>query len=202
MVFVKISVSKIVISKKVITIKGVTEKMAADPIFASGNDLITNANRAAEELAAAEIAAFKGGPALTAVMYNKAAAADVTLLALSLFVDGIALANLPIAEEIVKKAGFDVKEKGSRVNPIFEAKQGTDVNSVVLKRKAEVGSSYEFQVCTDMSDEANWKVLKTATISKITITGLLPMTRYYYRVATIKGTDKSEWSEPIAYFNE
>jgi hypothetical protein len=119
-----------------------------------------------------------------------------------LYVDGKALANIPMAEDIVKSAGFEVRKRGGRVTELFKVIKGETMNSVVLQRKAEKGSAYYFEMCTDMSLEQNWKKAATATYCKVTIENLTPNMRYWFRVCTIKGTTVSEWSDPITIFIE
>ena len=83
--------------------------------------------------------------------------------------------------------------------PDLSAKQGREANSIAVRRIAERKRvTYRFQICTDPSLEENWKDAKTSSRAKVVIRELISGTKYYLRVAIIRGDVQEDWSDYIS----
>ena len=81
----------------------------------------------------------------------------------------------------------------------LSAKQGSMAQSISVRRKAEKKRvTYRFQICTDPSVEENWKDAKIGSKAKVIIPGLISKTKYYLRVAIIRGDEQEDWSDYIS----
>lgn len=160
---------------------------------------ITTATNAFE---AAYNAAQGGGPAQTSAMNDKRAILSNLLTQLGNYVESTA-AGL---ETVILSAGMDVKAKGTRSPQDFNVKPGTHEGEVIVQAKVVEGASYIFEMSEDVPPaetpgipiETPWKIIQMSTVSTITVSGLIPGHKYWFRVAPVKGTVQGFWSDPIA----
>jgi hypothetical protein len=107
----------------------------------------------------------------------------------------VAILGLPAA--IIESAGFSVAKRPIRRKPAFAARYGGVQGRAVLDVRA-VGSKavYYWQMS---SNGTVWTDLTETVVSTTSVTGLTPVTLYYFRFCTRTRAGLSEWSSAIDY---
>ncbi len=104
-----------------------------------------------------------------------------------------------LALEMLSTIDLEAKIETPVHIPDLSAKQGREANSIAVRRIAERKRvTYRFQICTDPSLEENWKDAKTSSRAKVVIRELISGTKYYLRVAIIRGDVQEDWSDYIS----
>jgi hypothetical protein len=127
-------------------------------------------------------------------MRAKEAVLDLSLKLLGYYVEIIASASPANAEAIILSAGMDVRGKGGNIARGFEVSATGNVGEVRLQRESVSRGSYEYQVSTDISSDANWQRIHIGTRARVVKGGLVSGTRYYFRSACIDKNGLSPWS--------
>lgn len=100
------------------------------------------------------------------------------------------------ALNIIAKSGFDVKDKGIRIKPEFEAKHGKVSGEVLLYAKsAGLRSSYEWRMSVD---QLSWTDLPDTIQAKTKVSGLTPGQIYYFKQRVITKAGEGNWSQIVA----
>jgi hypothetical protein len=60
--------------------------------------------------------------------------------------------------------------------------------------------TFEFQICTDLTNEANWVTFEVGTHGRVVKGGLAPNTRYDFRARVIDKNGRSAWSDVRSVF--
>src|ERR1035437_7151444 len=97
---------------------------------------------------------------------------------------------------IITASGFDLKNKGVRVKPDLEAKQGVVSGNINLIAKSSGNrNAYNWG---KSSDNITWIELPPTLQSKTTVSGLTPGTTEHFRYRTITKTGAGNWSQSIS----
>jgi len=182
--------------------RSVVLQMNGNANFATPNPALSSLNSAANSLETAYVKAQNGGPQDTADMHAKEDSLDLLLTAEGSYVETTANANSvtdDVAEATILSAGMDVKKTGSINIPILSVTQGEEPGSVKLRRKAEEGSVYKWQMSVDPFSNSSWRDAGEGSLATFEITGLTPVTRYWFRVALITGNVQGEFSDPVTF---
>ena len=182
--------------------RSVVLQMTGNPHFITPNPALASIDSAANDLETAYVKAQNGGPQDTADMRAKEEALDLLLTAEGGYVETTANANSAddeVAIAIILSAGMDVKRTGSVNIPILSVKQGDKPGSVKLRRKAEEGSVYKWQMSADSFTKSGLTDAGEGSLATFEITGLTPVTRYWFRVALITGNVQGEFSDPVTF---
>ena len=107
-----------------------------------------------------------------------------------------------LALEMVESAGLEAAKKRSVNITDLSAKQGKadkslSVRKLVGKNKGK-GVIYRFQMCLDPSLEINWNDVRISKLATVIILNLLSATRYFFRVAIIRGDVQEAYCDPIS----
>jgi hypothetical protein len=130
-------------------------------------------------------------------MHTQLKSLNVLLKLLAAYVESIANADPPNAEQIIKSAGMDVKKPAVHQPKVFTALPGTIKGTVKLDTKAAHETAYIYQMTTDTTNAASWATVYTGTKVKFTVTGLTSATHYYFRVALSTKGIQGNWSNPV-----
>lgn len=104
-----------------------------------------------------------------------------------------------VALEMLSTLGLDAKIVTPIHIDLLAAKQGAEAQSIEARRKAEKKRvTYRFQICTDPSKDENWKDAIFSSRAKNIIRNLISATKYFLRVAIIRGNVQEDWSDPIS----
>jgi len=169
-------------------------KMAANAtVFVTPDVLYAAINTAATLLETKYNAAQGGGKQQTSEM-NQAQKALLELLRQqALYVERIANGN----ESIILSSGFETsRQPVYTAQPDFEASNGEHSGEVLLKHKAVQGAkSWVWQYSTDGIE---WTHSGISTQTSYLVTGLTPVSKYWFRSAYVTIDGQSEWSNPVS----
>ena len=138
-------------------------------------------------------AAQGGGKQQTAEMYQAQKALLELLRQQALYVERIANGN----ESIILSSGFETsRQPVYTAQPDFEASNGEHSGEVLLKHKAVQGAkSWVWQYSTDGIE---WTHSGISTQTSYLVTGLTPVSKYWFRSAYVTIDGQSEWSNPVS----
>jgi hypothetical protein len=146
------------------------------------------------------VLATKGGRDDKANLKLKIAALDLCLHQFATYVENVANANPATAETVVISAGLEVKSKVRHTVVAFDAFLTGNPGEVQVVHPGILRGVIEFQICTDITNGANWATFEISTRARVIKSGLTPNTRYYFRARTIGKNGPSAWSEVISVF--
>ena len=97
---------------------------------------------------------------------------------------------------IILGAGFNIaKQPASPARPEFSAEQGDKSGSAYIQRKRVTGAhAYIWQ---QSFDGVNWTTAQTTAQASVELTGLTPLTKYWFRVAVVTVTGTSDFSDSV-----
>ena len=94
---------------------------------------------------------------------------------------------------IIGHSGFDLKNKGVRIKPEFEAKHGKVSGEILLFAKsAGLRASYEWRMSVD---QLTWTDLPDTIQAKTKVSGLTPGQIYYFKQRAITKAGQGSWSQ-------
>ena len=110
------------------------------------------------------------------------------------------------AGDVILTSGFSLaKPKGGThatpATPIaattLALTEGDNVGTIQAMWKPERGSTWIIQACADPLVEANFHQVGVTNRSSFDITGLTSGTKYWVRIAAVKGGIQGDWSAPV-----
>ena len=196
---VVLKLSQLSIPAKIGKARSIIMQMTGNAYFSSPSPTLLGVTNATDAAEAAYNKAIDGTPADTADMYAMMRILETQLTALAGYVEYIAnqSGNPQTAIDIILSSGMEVRKQGSVNVPILAATADKNNAGVVkLRRKAIRGSAYAWEYSENQTD---WTKAGESTIASFTIAGLESLKRYYFRVATIKRQQQSEWSDAVTF---
>jgi len=181
------------IAIKIETGRSVETKMRPNPIFGKPDVPFDDLKASTDLLETRNVAALNGGKEATALLHQAEEDWVNKMRLTARFVDRIADGD----SAIILGAGFNLaKQPAPASRPEFSAEQGEKSGSVILQRKRVDGArSYIWQ----QSIDANvWTTVQTTAQASVELTGLTPLTKYWFRVAEVTITGTSDFNDPIA----
>ncbi len=199
---VSLGLAKLPIPKKIEKSRQIVKAMSASPIFASALPTLASVTSLTDEVESAYTDAKNGGPAQTAVLYTKVAKLDNALTQLGNFVENLADGD----EAIILAAGMGVKGKASRQANTFTVTDGDHEGEAFLLAPVTKRASYVWQRSVDPlpteppepANSSKWQQVAVTTVANLTTDGLIPGTKYWFRVATVTSSGQGLWSDPIS----
>lgn len=192
---VKLGISRMTILQKIDTSRHFTLSMTGNVNFPSPIPTLTVVATTTNQLEAAVLKAKGGSKSDTTAKRDKEEDLDLLLIQLAAYVQGVANQNEGTAEAVIQSAGMDVRSKSTRTIRDFEVFLTRVSGEVRLQYKAVKRGAYEFQICTDLTNEANWTTFEAGTRGRVVKSGLALNMRYYFRARVITPAGRSEWSE-------
>jgi hypothetical protein len=176
-------------------------QMTANPFFTTPSPTLASITAANTALDLAYKKAKVGGPKDTEDMRAKQVILEQLLTAEGNYVEFIANQTPANAETIILSTGMEVKNQGSINIPILFAGKGSTPFSVKLRRKAEGPRvAYKWQYSADPFEDTSWIDAGESTVATFEISSPLEVTtRYWFRVAVIKGTIHENFSDPVTF---
>lgn len=188
---------KIPVSSKVEVGRSVESTMLNNPHFTNPDVKIEDLKASTDLLEERNLAAITGGKEATALMHQ---AEDVwidKMRKMALYVDRIADGD---AAKILS-AGFDLaKQPSPAVRPEFSVELGEKSGSVLLRRQRIEGArSYIWQCCVgeNPGNETEWENAQVSSQASVELTGLTPLSKYWFRVAAVTITGTTAYCAPI-----
>ena len=187
-------------TKKIELARFIVTQVVGNPNFPSPTPSLATLATAANNAEAALLAAKRGSANDKATLRTKIAELNLVLSEFGDYVKNHANTNPNTAEAVILSAGLQVRKKATHTTPDFSAMLTGKPREVKLQHKAVTPGSYEFQICTDLTNEANWVTFAVGTLSRVVKGGLAPNTRYYFRARVIGRDGYSAWSEVRSVF--
>jgi hypothetical protein len=165
-------------------------------IFESPSPDLSSVEEAIDDLETAWNEAADGGKSKKAQMHDKEAELLKLMNDLAHYVEAVADGDV----NVIHLAAMDTKRPSARVQSDFEVTYNGESGKVVVKRKSVKNASYIWQYSPDPVSAVSWKDAGTTTQSKITIGGLTPGIKYWFRVAIVDKDGKHEFNSPVSIF--
>lgn len=192
-VLVKLGLWKMSIAEKIAKIRFIILSLIGNAWFPSPNPSGATITSNVNNLEAAHLKAQGGGKDEIAAMRVAEAKLDLSVKLLAAYVENIANADPANAEAIILSAGMEVKGKSGKGSQGFELRAGKS-GEIIITSPVEKNALYEFQMCTDFTNEANWMRIYIGSKSKFVMKGLTPGTRYFFRVCAITKDGVQPWT--------
>ena len=181
---------KITIAQKIEVGRSVESKMKLNPRFTTPDVPLEELKSSTDLLETRNVAALTGGKEATALMHQ---AEDVwvdKMRKTALYVDRIADGD----GVVILSAEFDMaKQPSPAVRPEFSVELGEKSGTIILRRqKVDGARSYIWQYTKQESPLiiTDWVNAEVTSKASVELSGLTPLTKYWFRVAvvTIEGT--------------
>jgi hypothetical protein len=190
--FIKLSVAE-----EIAFFRSVISKLTGNETFPTPDVPLTDAKKAVDDLESSFIAAKDGSHTAVSLMHDNKEAAEVFFRSLAAYVDRNAAGD----ETKILSSGFHVsKQPVPAVRPEFSVELGEKSGSVLLRRqKVEGAHSYIWQSCKSENPgiESDWSTAMVTTQVSTEITGLTPLTKYWFRVAAVTIDGTGAFCDPI-----
>lgn len=180
------------IAIKIETGRSVEIKMRPNPIFAKPDVSFDDLKASTDLLETRNVASLNGGKEATALLHQAEEDWVNKMRLMARYVDRIADGD----SAIILGAGFNLaKQPTPAARPEFSVEQGEKSGSVVLQRKRVDGArSYIWQQSIDGNE---WITTQTTAQASVELTGLTPLTKYWFRVAAVTITGTSDFNDPV-----
>jgi hypothetical protein len=180
------------VAQQIETGHSIESKMRPNPIFANPDVPYDDLKASTDLLETRNVAALNGGKEATALLHQAEEDWVNKMRLTARFVDRIADGD----SAIILSAGFNLaKQPTPAVRPEFSVELGEKSGSVLLHRQRVVGArSYIWQQSTDGN---NWESAQVTTQASVELTGLTPLTKYWFRVAAVTIDGTGSFCDPI-----
>jgi len=186
-------------SDKVTKGRQVSAGMRANSKFADPDVTYDQLDAATDHLEQSMVAAASGGKEDTALMYQAEAEWDKTMRLMARYVERVADGD----GAVMLSAGFDLAKQsipGQRAE--FSVEHNGKSGSVILRRRAVEGAkSYLWQMSSSPMPESDndWKQVKVSTQATIEISGLTPLSKYWFRGSVVTKEGTSDFCAPVMH---
>ncbi len=189
---------RIPVANKVEIARGVISKMKNNPGFPKPDISLDDVETQTNLLETRYIATMNGGKEATALLHQAEDEWDELMRKTAAYVDRIADGD----DSVVLSAGFNLmKQRGPTNRSEFEVKRGDKSGTVVLRRYIIQGArAYVWQYCAGDSpatNDAEWITAQVTTRATTEISGLTPLTTYWFRCAAVSAKGISGYSVPV-----
>jgi hypothetical protein len=188
---------RIPISQKVETGRSVKSKMTGNPKFATPDVSMEELETTTDLLETRSVAALSGGKEATALMHQTEEYWNDIMRKQARYVDRIADGD----SAVILSAGFNLaKQPAPAVRPEFSVELSDKSGSVILRRQAvESAKSYIWQHCTGEIPvtDSDWTTATVTSQASTELNGLIPLTKYWFKVAAVTPTGTSAYTAPI-----
>jgi len=184
-------------SDKVSKGRQVSTEMRANPTFGDTDVTYDQLDAATDKLEKSMVAAASGGKEETALMNQAEVEWDKTMRLMGRYVERVADGD----GAVMLSSGFDLaKQPNPSQRAEFSAEHNGKPGSVILKRRAVEGAkSYLWQMSSSPLHESDndWKLVNVTTQATIEITGLTPLSKYWFRGAVVTKDGTSAFCAPV-----
>jgi len=175
----------------------VIQKMTDNPRFPTPDESLENLKAKNDLLQSRSVAALSRGKEATALLHQAIDDWDGTMRKEANYVERIADGD----GAVILSAGFNLaKPNTPGQRPEFTAENGTHSGTALLRHIAIDGAkSYIWQYCIGETpaNENGWTIGTVTTKASAEITGLTPMTKYWFRVAAVTVDGTTAYCKPI-----
>ncbi|MEI6555286.1 MAG: fibronectin type III domain-containing protein [Paludibacter sp.] len=177
--------------------RSVEVKLRGNALFANPDVPVDDIKAATDLLESRNVAAMTGGKESTALMHQAEEDWNKKMRLEALCVDRIADGD----SAVILGAGFNLaKQPLPATRPEFSVELGEKSGSVVLRHKRIDGArSYLWQYYEGESptDNTAWVIGEVTPQASVELSGLTPMTKYWFRVAAVTINGTGEYCVPV-----
>jgi len=186
-------------SDKVSKGRQVSAEMQANSKFGDPDVAYVQLDAATDHLEQTMVAAASGGKEDTALMYQAEEEWNKTMRLMSRYVERVADGD----GAVMLSAGFDLAKQPSPIQRAeFSVEHNGKSGSVILRRRAVEGAkSYLWQMSSSPLHETDndWKQVKASTQASVEISGLTPLTKYWFRGSVVTKEGTSDFCAPVMH---
>jgi len=190
---------RLTIPAKIAKGRNVCTEMTQNPTFPTPDIAMNSMKEVNDLLETRYLAAQNGGKEETALMHQAEVIWDDMMRKQARYVDRIADGD----EAIIISSGFSTsKQPIPAQRPELSAEPGQKSGSVLLRRQAVKGAkAYVWQYCVNSipEDEDAWKIAQVSGKASVEISDLLPVTKYWFRVAAVMAQETAAYNSPIMH---
>lgn len=187
------------IAEKVARGRNVYVEMIKNPTFPTPDVPLEVLKGDTDLLETRYLNALNGGKENTVLMRQAEAVWDDNMRKMARYVERIADGD----SSIVLSAGFNLaKQPIPAQRSEFSVAAGNTSGSVLLRRQAVPGAkSYIWQFCVNAlpETEEGWKIAEVTSKASVELIDLTPVTRYWFRVASVSSQGTSAYNDPIMH---
>ena len=175
----------------------VIDHMSNNPLFPTPDATLIDAQKAADALDKAILAAADGSHLAISAMNDAVAAADAVFRILAAYVERIALGD----ETSILSSGFHFSKQPVFANKeTLVARDGSHSGSVLLDTiRVDRGVTYVWQMYKGKlpDNDSDWVQIGITTQTSFEINNLDIATKYYFRVAAVTPDGLQDFSAPV-----
>jgi hypothetical protein len=178
------------IPQKIETGHNVEGLMRQNPIFAKSDVPIDDLKMCNDLLQSRYVASISGGKEETALLHQAEEVWIDKMRKTAKYVDRVADGD----GAVILSAGFNLaKQRSPSTRPEFSVELGEKSGSVLLRRQRVEGARsyiWQYYIGETPTNDADWVTAQVTSQASVELTGLKPLTQYWFRVAavTIQGT--------------
>ena len=191
---------RLTIAGKVAKARSIIAEMTKNPNFTTPDVSLDEIRELTDLLESHNLAAQNGGKAETTLMHQTEAQWDDAMRKMARYVERIASNDAAI----ILSAGFNIsKQPIPAQRPELSAASGEKSGSVLLRRSAVQGAkSYLWQFCMNAlpENESGWTFALATSKASAEITDLVPVNKYWFRVAAVTAQGTSAYNDPVMHF--
>jgi hypothetical protein len=178
--------------------KNVIARLRASPKFSGSPITVDELEAKMTLLETRSIAAQGGGKEATALMHQTEAELLDMLRKVGRYVDLLADGD----DAIILSSGFNLsKQPAPSSRPDFSVELGEKPQTVTLRCKAQDGAkAYIWQYCigdAPATNDADWVTAQVTSKTQAELTGLTPLTKYWFRVAVVTSAGTGAYCSPV-----
>jgi hypothetical protein len=190
---------QLAIPEKVARGRNVIAEMTDNPKFPSPDVSLDALKEDTDTLEMRSLNAMNGGKENTVLLHQAEDVWDADMRTMARYVERIAGED----PSVVLSAGFSLaKQPIPAQRSEFSAEAGKTSGSVFLRRQAIPGAkSYIWQFCINALPETEdgWKIAQVTGKASVELTDLEPVTKYWFRVASVSSQGTSDYNDPIMH---
>jgi hypothetical protein len=188
---------KLSVPEKIAFGRNVYSLMTENPSFPTPDVQLEQLKLTTDGLETRNVASQSGGKEETVLLHQAEYAWDYIMSKEGRYVERIADGD----GAIILSAGFNLaKQPAPGQKSEFSVELGDRSGSVVLKRQAVAGAkSYIWQHCIHSipENEASWITAEVTSRASVEISGLTPLSKYWFRVAVVTPQGTSAYSPAV-----
>ena len=178
--------------------RNVNGKMKGNANFSTPDVPLDDLSAKTDLLETRSVASLSGGKESKALVHQTEVEWDDLMRKMAKYVDRIADGD----DAIILSAGFNLaKQPAPSVRPDFSVELGEKTGSVYIRRQAADGAkSYIWQYCmgeTPVTNDSDWVTAQVTSKASVELTGLTPMTKYWFRSAAVTTSGTSAYNSPV-----
>jgi hypothetical protein len=187
------------IAEKIARGRNVYVEMNGNPTFPMPDVPLNVLKEATDTLEVRYLNALNGGKENTVLMRQAEVIWDDDMRKMARYVERIADGD----SSIVLSAGFNLaKQPIPAQRSEFTVAPGKTSGSVLLRRQAVPGAkSYIWQFCVNALPETEdgWRIAEVTGKASVELIDLTPVTKYWFRVASVSSQGTSAYNDPIMH---